>query len=331
MAQQLIYGKEFVEDFAAQTAVLLPPPNYARLYYNGTALVCFDSAGNQLIGTGTGGVTSITGTANQITVTGTTTPTLSLSSTLIAPGTVTVPQAGALSQAALSITGTPVTGGTSTTTFPLVYLNSGAAPTAFSTSGTIFGINAPSGFSGNLFDVFVNGASRVFRVTSTGALDTPQTGTFQNSVFGNLVTKYNNINTASNGVPSIYASVDLTGQVAAKVATTLFTPTSSGMYRLNIYEKVTTAASISSVLGGATGTTITYTDGTDSVAQSVVVAMQTETGANAKINAGNATSSVLSGSLVIFAKTGVAIQYAIDYTSSGTGMAYEAHLKLEAL
>lgn len=82
MAQQLIYGKEFVEDFAAQTAVPLPPPNYARLYYNGTALVCFDSAGNQLIGTGTGGVTSVTGTANQIVVTGTITPVLSLASAI---------------------------------------------------------------------------------------------------------------------------------------------------------------------------------------------------------------------------------------------------------
>ena len=35
-------------------------------------------------------------------------------------------------------------------------------------------------------------------------------------------------------------------------------------------EKVTTVASVSSILGGASGTTITYTDGTDSVAQSVV-------------------------------------------------------------
>lgn len=37
----------------------------------------------------TGGVTSVTGTANQIDVAGTTAPTLSLSSTLVAPGTVT--------------------------------------------------------------------------------------------------------------------------------------------------------------------------------------------------------------------------------------------------
>lgn len=128
------------------------------------------------------------------------------------------------------------------------------------------------------------------------------------------------------------ATVDLTAQSAAISATTLFTPTATGMFRISIYEKVTTAASVSSTLGGATGTTITYTDGTDSVPQSIVVALQTEAGASAINNAGNATTTVLSGSLIIYALTAVAIQYAIDYTSSGvTSMQFEAHLKCESL
>lgn len=226
MAQQLIYGKEFVEDFAAQTAVPLPPPNYARLYYNGTALVCFDSAGNQLIGSGGGGgtVTSVLGTANQITSDGsTTTPTLSIPSTFTFPGTVTnnlsifgattsaqlagiisdetgtgalvfagsptftgtitganetlsgtwtATGNGALSQAALTMTGVPITGGSGTTTYPYMYFKASGAtdPTTWNTSGTTLGINAPSGFGGNLVDFHVNGGTSVFRVAASGTV-----------------------------------------------------------------------------------------------------------------------------------------------------------------
>lgn len=152
----------------------------------------------------------------------------------------------------------------------------------------------------------------------------------QNSLYGNTVTKYNNIATVSNGVPSIYGAADLTAQTAAKAATTLFTPGGNMMVRVTIYLKVTTPGT-TSVLGGATGVKITYTDATDSVAQSVTAVLQTEAGVAGINNAGNATTTVLSGSVDIFAKSAVAVQYAIDYTSTGTAMAYEAHLKSETL
>ncbi len=282
-------------------------------------------------GGGSGTVTSVLGTTNQINSDGsTTTPTLSLSSTLALPGTLSSATNGALSQAAVTLTGTPITSGTATTNFPLFYINSGTAPTNFNTAGEILGVNAPSGFTGNLFDLYANG-TREFRVQANGNVFVAGVLNAGTSNYGNTVSTLNGISTIGNGVPAIYAAVDLTAQTAAKAATTINTPTNTGMFRITVYEKVTTAASVSSVLGGTTGTTITYTDGTDSVAQSVVVAMQTETGANAKVNAGNATTTVLSGSIYIFAKSANAIQYAIDYTSSGTAMAYEAHLKLESL
>jgi hypothetical protein len=78
--------------------------------------------------------------------------------------------AGALSQAAMTLSGAPVTGGSGTTTFPLFYLNSGAAPTTFSTNGTIEGINAPSGFTGNFIDYHLNGGASVASISSAGAL-----------------------------------------------------------------------------------------------------------------------------------------------------------------
>jgi hypothetical protein len=57
-------------------------------------------------------------------------------------------------------TGTWFTGGTATTTKPQVLIEpSGATSTAWSTSGTGLGVNAASGFAGNLLDLQVNGTT----------------------------------------------------------------------------------------------------------------------------------------------------------------------------
>ena len=146
------------------------------------------------------------------------------------------------------------------------------------------------------------------------------------------ISTYNNIATVSNGVPSELGTADITGQTAAKSATTLYTPAATGMFRVSCYLQVTTAASSSSTLGGATGVVITFTDGDGSVAQSNTMALKTAAGAIAINSAGNATTTNLNGDMIIYAKTGVAVQYAIGYTSSGaTAMQYAAHLKIEAL
>jgi hypothetical protein len=77
--------------------------------------------------------------------------------------------AGVASTPGLSVTGAPYTGGNATTNFPQLYLNSGAAVTGFQTTGTAFGINAPSGFGGYFIDLFLNGGTTsLFHVTSTG-------------------------------------------------------------------------------------------------------------------------------------------------------------------
>lgn len=294
---------------------------------------CFNSSWNDVSGGGgSGTVTSVSGTTNQVNIaTGTTTPVASLSSTLLVPGTFTNSTAGAASTSPVLLNGTIFPGGSGTTTFPYFYMNHGAAPTAFSVNGTLVGLNTPSGFTGNAIDVFSNGATRIFRVDSTGAVLAAGAIGAANGTYGSTISKYNNISTLGNGVPAIYGQADLTAQTAAKAATTLNTPTNSGLMRVVVYLKVTTAAGTSSTLGGATGVKITYTDATDSVAQSVTVVGQTEAGVAGINNAGNATTSVFTGSVIINAKSAVAVQYAIDYTSSGTAMAYEAHLKLEAL
>jgi hypothetical protein len=77
--------------------------------------------------------------------------------------------AGAASTPGLSVTGAPYTGGTATTNFPQLYVNDGTGPTTFSTAGTEFGINTPSGFTGNLEDYHVNGAASVASLNYLGA------------------------------------------------------------------------------------------------------------------------------------------------------------------
>lgn len=78
---------------------------------------------------------------------------------------------GALSAPAALWNGTPIaTGGTGTTTWPLVLIQpSGTTTTTWSTTGTMFGVNAPSGFTGNLFDFQTNGVS-FMKASASGAL-----------------------------------------------------------------------------------------------------------------------------------------------------------------
>jgi hypothetical protein len=72
-------------------------------------------------------------------------------------------------------TGTWFTGGTSTTTKPHLLIEpAGATSTAWSTSGTGIGVNAASGFAGNLLDLQVNGTSTAI-IDSVGRLLTGTT------------------------------------------------------------------------------------------------------------------------------------------------------------
>lgn len=90
--------------------------------------------------------------------------------TIGATGDITLSLNGAASTPPLKLTGTWFTGGTATTTKPHVLIEpAGTTSTAWSTSGTGFGVNAPSGFAGNLLDLQVNGVS-FLRFTSAGEL-----------------------------------------------------------------------------------------------------------------------------------------------------------------
>ncbi len=152
-----------------------------------------------------------------------------------------------------------------------------------------------------------------------------QFGSAQQTIMNSagLWTKYNNISTVSNGVPSEYTTVDLTAQSAAIGATTLYATTATGMYRVCWSAAITTAGT-TSTLGGTNGFQIVYTSPTDSVVKTTVLS-------TTDLSTANTTGTAVGGCKTVYAKTGTNVQYQFDYTSSGTTMVYELHAKLEQL
>src|SRR5208337_3134295 len=142
---------------------------------------------------------------------------------VLGTGAINTTAAGAVSQAAVTVSGAPYTAGSATTNFPLVYLNDGSGPTTFSTTGTEFGINAPSGFTGNMLDFHVNGGASVAALSYTGLY----TGRFAagSTVHGVLVSE----GTAAAAVATALgaANMPLIGQTSADpIFSTIAYPTS---------------------------------------------------------------------------------------------------------
>lgn len=77
---------------------------------------------------------------------------------------------GAASAPPMSLTGTWLTGGTSTTTKPQFLIEpAGATSNNWSTAGTGLGVNAPSGFTGDLWWAGLDG-SRAFSLSASGSV-----------------------------------------------------------------------------------------------------------------------------------------------------------------
>jgi hypothetical protein len=124
------------------------------------------------------------------------------------------------------------------------------------------------------------------------------------------------------------ATADIAATASATSATTIFTPTYSGWYRVTVYLHITTTGT-SPVAGPVT---ITYTEPDGSVAQSHVLMMQNTSGAVVTTTVNNSTTTgTVTGSINIYAKTGVAIQYAIAVSGTFGSGRYQAHIICEAL
>lgn len=124
------------------------------------------------------------------------------------------------------------------------------------------------------------------------------------------------------------AQVDIAATSSATSTTTIFTPSASGMYRLSVYLKISTTGT-SPVAGPVT---ITYQDADGSVAQSHVMLLQSVTGTVVTTTVNNSTTTgTVNGSMIINAKTGVAITYAIAVSGTFGAGRYVAHITLEQL
>ena len=112
----------------------------------------------------------------------------------------------------LSMTGSWFTGGTATTTRPHVVIEpAGATSNTWSTAGTALGINAATGFAGNLLDIRLNAAAR-FSVTSAGA------GAFASTVTAPTFTATNS--SLTSGILTSTTSQTIRSSVAAGTAGT---------------------------------------------------------------------------------------------------------------
>lgn len=126
-----------------------------------------------------GNLTTSGANALTLTTTGATNVTLPTSGTLaiLAANTFTGQQIislnGAASTPPLTLTGTWFSGGSATTTKPQLLVEpSGTTSTGWSTSGTGLGVNAASGFTGNLIDLQLDGVTK-FTVSSAGTAAIP--------------------------------------------------------------------------------------------------------------------------------------------------------------
>lgn len=198
-------------------------------------------------------------------------------------------------------------------------------------SGIGFPSTAPVTFGGPLQTAIT--ANRAVVTDGSGTLVASVTSdteiSYVSGVTSAIQTQLNS-KQASGTYLSEVGTADLATQSAAKTTTTLFTPGSSATYHISISIQVTRAASTSSILGGTTGVVITYTEPDGSVAQTITPLLVSQAGAVITVasgNVGNTTTTQSQGTAVIRAKSGVAVQYAIGYTSVGTtSMQYAAHL-----
>jgi hypothetical protein len=128
------------------------------------------------------------------------------------------------------------------------------------------------------------------------------------------------------GVPLTENTVTLVTQSAALAGTSVLASLPvSGLYQVLWVAKVTQAATTSSVLGGANGFQVIYTDATDSTAS---VTSPTVSGGPT----GNVLTTQWSGVVIINGKISTAVTCNFGYTSvGGTVMQYQIQIKIEVL
>lgn len=129
---------------------------------------------------------------------------------------------GAASAPVLTLTGTIFTGGSGTTTQPLIYYNcSGAGTvTTWGTVGTVFGVNYCTGGGADLIDFRINGGSSIFHVDLNGGVFSNSFGTFSTITSSGTIQGFAVVSTnTSNLATASAASLAATGNVSGATLT----------------------------------------------------------------------------------------------------------------
>ena len=221
--------------------------------------------------------------------------------------------------------GTPASGILTNCTFPT--LNQNTTGTAAGLSSTLAIPSGGTGATTSAAALTALGAAPTASPTFTGTVNAAAitasglTTTATLATTG-LCTKYDNVNTTGQGLPSLVGVVTTGTHTAAIAATSLLAaPVAGGFYRISAYMKITVATT-TPVAGPIT---ITYKDN-DGVSQSVVMMLQNATGAVAT-STGSTTTTPVMGTIEIYCGSGTAIQYAVAFSGTGT---YELVLKCES-
>lgn len=195
--------------------------------------------------------------------------------------------------------GVSINGGSGTTTGGNVNINSGPGGT---TPGNISMSTAgqPISFNGFPFNF------------STGVV---------NFNAGVKFVKYAGITTPGLGIPVLVGNgttEDLTGQISNLAPTAIYTPVTSGFYRISTSLTVTTVGTTSTLPAAQ----VNWSDADNSTVQSRVITATAS---------GNTLTTTASGTTVIWAKAlgGIQIQ-TTGYASTGTPMQYAIHTRVEA-
>lgn len=152
--------------------------------------------------------------------------------------------------------------------------------------------------------------------------------------------QFNGLSLVSHGLPSQVARWDGQNLAAAQSNVVLYTtPTAtgggstdvnnvySGFYRMIYCAKVTQAATVSSLLGGSGGMTVSFVSADDGNTLSSIPSVL-----NGNVGHNDLTTTWGYGSQVIYAASGTNITFSFGYTSSGaTPMQYALHVRLEDL
>jgi hypothetical protein len=209
---------------------------------------------------------------------------------------------GAASAPPGTFTGTWFTGGTATTTKPQVLIEpSGATSTAWSTSGTGLGVNAASGFAGNLLDLQVNGS----RVCNVNAI-TSGGGTLLGLGVGNTLSTGFTYNFSANGIlttPFVAIGTEIRfgsttgsgGIFLSDANNTLAQRNGTNAQKTNIYDTFTSSTDYHRVTIATARATLTNVSGASVTATALIPAGAVVMGVTSKVTTALGTTNSTTG------------------------------------